>query len=61
MGRGPAVYYSPNGLSMGRLLSGTTVIVLQGPVTVTNSAWYQVYDPATWLTGWLKASDLALP
>ncbi len=61
VGHGPTVYYSPNGLSVGHLISGTTVLVLQGPVAIAGENWYQIYDPISWLSGWLPERDLRAP
>jgi len=55
------VRYSPNGIVVGYLQEGTSVIVTGGPVTTTleGQTWYQVFSTADQLEGWVAADYLA--
>lgn len=55
---GLSVHYSPDGTIMGRVPEGAGVIVLEGPVTVGDDAWYRVLSPANRLEGWVNGASL---
>ncbi len=57
---GLRVRYSPNGVIMGRLADGTRVIVLEGPVTIDDIAWYRISAPVDHLEGWIDGGYLAV-
>jgi len=55
------VRYSPNGIVVGYLQEGTSVIVTGGPVTTTleGQTWYQVFSTSDQLEGWVASDYLA--
>lgn len=57
---GLRVRYSPNGLVMGRLAEGVQVLVLEGPITIDDVAWYRVQSTEDYLEGWVSETYLAL-
>lgn len=56
---GLRIRYAPNGLVLDRVAEGTSVIVLEGPVTLDDTAWYRVRVEAQRLEGWVAAEYLS--
>ncbi|MGC9399641.1 MAG: DUF389 domain-containing protein [Anaerolineae bacterium] len=56
---GLRIRYAPNGLVLERVAEGTSVIVLEGPVTIDDVAWYRVRIEAQRLEGWVAGRYLA--
>jgi hypothetical protein len=58
-GAGLRIRYAPNGLVLDRVTEGTSVIVLEGPVTLDDTAWYRVRVEAQRLEGWVAGEYLS--
>jgi hypothetical protein len=58
-GAGLRIRYAPNGLVLDRIAEGTSVVVLEGPVTVDDEAWYRVRVEAQRLEGWVSGEYLS--
>ena len=56
---GLRIRYAPNGLVLGRVAEGTSVIVLEGPVTIDDVSWYRVRVEAQRLEGWVAGEYLS--
>jgi len=56
--RGLRVRYSPAGIVVGSLREGTSVVVMDDPVTVEGQTWYRVFSAADQLEGWVIAEYL---
>ena len=59
-GVGLRVRYSPGGVVVGSLRKGTSVVVMDGPVTLEGQTWYRVFSAADQLEGWV-AGDYLVP
>lgn len=55
---GLRVRYAPGGPVVGRLETGETVVILEGPVQVGDGLWYRVAVPHLYLEGWVSAEYL---
>ena len=57
---GLRVRYSPGGFVVGHLQVGTSVVVIDGPVTLKGRTWYRVFSMVNQIEGWV-ASDYLTP
>jgi len=57
---GLLVRYSPGGVVVGALREGTSVTVMEGPVTFDGQTWYRVFSAANRLDGWVVNDYLSV-
>jgi len=55
---GLRVRYSPDGVVVGSLQEGVSVIVTDGPVTLKGQTWYRVFSAVDQLEGWVAGDYL---
>ena len=51
---------APFGFVVGHLQEGTSVVVIDGPVTLKGRTWYRVFSMVNQMEGWV-ASDYLTP
>ncbi len=55
---GLRVRYSPGGLILERLPAGSTVTILERPVSVEDNTWYHIFSAEKHLAGWVSGEYL---